>query len=101
MLILFVGDFNSGKQFIDQKGDSFWYSESFEKMEELDYVDAWRLKHDDTKEFSWYSHQGNGYRYDHIYVHKNIAQVVLSCEYEHAWRMRKLSDHSPMFLVLG
>lgn len=98
---IFMGDFNSGKQFIDQKGDSFWYSEYFDKMELLDYVDAWRLKQGDAKEYSWYSHQGNGYRYDHIYTHKNLSQVITNCYYEHSWRMRKLSDHSPMILELG
>lgn len=98
---IFIGDFNSGKQFIDQKGDSFWYSAYFETMEEHHYVDAWRLKNGNTKEFSWYSHQGNGYRYDHIYLHENITQVVSACYYEHDWRMRKISDHSAMILELG
>lgn len=98
---IFIGDFNSGKQFIDQRGDSFWYSEYFDIMEENQYLDAWRLKQGDLREFSWYSHQGNGYRYDHIYLHKNIAPVVSACYYEHDWRMRKISDHSAMILELG
>ncbi len=98
---IFVGDFNSGKQFIDQKGDSFWYSEYFEKMEDRQYVDAWRWKHHDLKEYSWFSHQGNGYRYDHIYVHKNITPVIARCDYEHSWRLKKRSDHSAMVLELG
>ena len=98
---IFVGDFNSGKQFIDQQGDSFMYSEYFDKMEALSYVDAWRFIHADSKEYSWFSHQGNGYRYDHNYIHENLVPVVKSCDYLHDWRLRKLSDHSPMLLELG
>lgn len=98
---IFVGDFNSGKQYIDQKGNSFMYSEYFDKMEAQNYRDAWRNVHGDTLEYSWYSHQGNGYRYDHIYIHESILPVVKNCYYLHEWRLRKLSDHSAMVLELG
>ncbi len=98
---IFVGDYNSGKNYIDQKGNSFWYSDKLEKMEGAGYIDAFRHLHGDVREYSWYSHQGNGFRYDHTYIHESIAPLVKSCEYLHEYRENKLSDHSPMILELG
>jgi len=96
-----VGDFNSGKNYIDQKGNSFWYEDKLLALEKLGYLDAFRLKHGDVKEYSWFSHQGNGYRYDHTYVHESLKAIVKACYYLHDWRENGLSDHSPMLLELG
>lgn len=98
---IFVGDFNSGKQFIDQLENSFMYSEYFDKMERFDYIDAWRHINGDSREYSWFSHQGNGFRYDHTYLHQNLKPIIKNCTYLHDWRLSKLSDHSPMLLELG
>jgi exonuclease III len=98
---IIAGDFNTGKNYLDQKGNSFWYTDQLEKLEASNYSDAFRHMHKDVKEFSWYSHQGNGYRYDHTYVHSSILPVIKTCHYNHAWREEKLSDHSAMVLVLG
>ncbi len=98
---IMVGDFNTGINGIDQKGSSFWYEDKLKKLHKEGMQDAFRAKHDAIKEYSWYSHQGNGYRYDHSYVHASILPIVKECYYEHTWREEKLSDHSPMMLVLG
>ena len=98
---IITGDYNSGKNFIDQKGDSFWYENYFFKLEELNYVDAFRLIHGDKKEYSWFSHQGNGYRYDHMYISNALQTLVKDCFYDQKAREDKLSDHAPMFLVLS
>lgn len=98
---ILVGDFNSGKQYIDQKGNSFMYAEYFDQFEKEDYVDFWRHIHKDRAEFSWFSHQGNGYRYDHIYGHQSLTPIIKSCQYLQEWRLQKWSDHAPMELVLG
>lgn len=98
---IMVGDYNSGKNYIDQKGKSFWYEDKLVELERLDYVDAFRAVKGDVKEYSWYSHQGNGYRYDHTYVHSSLMPIVTDCFYIHSWRENKVSDHSPMVLVLG
>lgn len=98
---ILVGDFNTGKNYIDQKGDSFWYTDKLVELENKDCVDAFRHITPDVKEYSWYSHQGNGYRYDHTYVSKSILPVVTACHYLHEWREDGISDHSPMVLVLG
>lgn len=98
---IIVGDYNTGINYLDQTGNSFWYSDALMQLNEAEYVDAFRLKHGDKKEYSWYSHQGNGYRYDHTYVHKSIEPLVIDCFYLHEWREQGLSDHSPMILSLG
>jgi len=96
-----AGDFNTGKNHVDQKGNSFWYTEQLAKLEAMGYQDAFRHIQGDVKEYSWFSHQGNGYRYDHSYVHSSLLSIVNDCYYDHEAREKKLADHSPMFLSLG
>jgi len=98
---IIAGDFNTGINGVDQKGDSFWYSEYLKKLTEAGVGDAFRHLHGDVKEYSWYSHQGNGYRYDHTYASETLFPIIKKCYYLHDWRERKLSDHSPMILELG
>lgn len=95
------GDYNTGVNHVDQKGKSFWYTDQLEKLKKADYKDAFRLVNGDVEEYSWYSHQGNGYRYDHIFVDDTLSGLVTNCYYDHEWRLDKMSDHSPMFLELG
>ncbi len=98
---IMVGDYNSGKNHIDQKGKSFWYEDKLLELERLGYIDAFRRIQGSAKEYSWYSHQGNGYRYDHTYLSETLSPIVKDCYYLHQWREDKLSDHSPMVLELG
>ncbi len=98
---IIAGDYNTGINFVDQKGKSFWYTEYLEKFGEIGYQDAFRHVHGDAREYSWFSHQGNGFRYDHTYVHDSILPLVTECRYLHSWREEKLSDHSGMLLKLG
>jgi len=96
-----AGDYNSGINRIDQKGSSFMYSEYLTQFNEKGYVDAFRHVHDDVEEYSWFSHQGNGYRYDHTYVHESLLPLVKKCSYDHKVREARWSDHSPMILELA
>jgi exodeoxyribonuclease III len=98
---IITGDYNSGINKVDQQGDSFWYEDKMIALAKSGYVDAFRFKNGNASEYSWYSHQGNGFRYDHIYIHNSLSNIVTECKYLHEWRERKLSDHSPMFLKLG
>lgn len=98
---IMAGDFNTGKNHIDQAGNSFWYEDKLFELEKHGYIDAFRYKHGVVKEYSWYSHQGNGYRYDHTYLHNSLKPIITDCLYLHEWREMGLSDHSPMVLELG
>jgi exodeoxyribonuclease III len=98
---IIVGDYNTGHNFIDQKGDSFWYQSELKALEATGYLDAFRFLHHAANEYSWFSHQGNGFRYDHTYIHPDLKPIVKACYYLHEWRQNGLSDHSPMVLELG
>jgi exodeoxyribonuclease III len=98
---IIVGDYNTGHNYIDQKGDSFWYQPELQALESNYFKDAFRYINKNSEEYSWFSHQGNGYRYDHTYVHEQLLAVVKNCYYLHEWRQNKLSDHSPMVIELG
>ena len=95
-----IGDWNTGKNGIDQVGNSFWYSEYLTKLEKRDYFDAFRYHHGDVKEYSWFSHGGNGYRYDHCYMSGCLRAVSEDCLFIHEWREEGWSDHSPMLVML-
>lgn len=99
--MIFCGDFNTGINHVDQKGKSFWYEEEFIDLSTQSCFDAFRRINGDIKEYSWYSHQGNGYRYDHTIVHNDLEVITKECKYIHEHRLSGLSDHSPMLLSLG
>lgn len=98
---ILAGDFNTGINFIDQKGDSFWYTNYLKELILLNYIDAFRFIHDEKRDYSWYSHQGNGFRYDHIWLHTDLVQYITDCDYIHNDRIDKVSDHSSMFMDLN
>jgi exonuclease III len=98
---IIVGDLNTGKNYIDQVGDSFWYQKEFSTLEKNNFIDAFRFFHKEKKEYSWYSHQGNGYRYDHTFFYQTLSAIAKNCYYLHEVREQKISDHSPMILELG
>jgi exodeoxyribonuclease III len=98
---ILTGDFNSGINGIDQVGNSFWYEDKMKLFPKFNYADCFRYKNGDVQEYSWYSHQGNGYRYDHTYVHDDLLPIIKECKYLHAWRQDGLSDHSPMWIEIG
>ncbi len=98
---IIAGDYNTGHNYIDQKGNSFWYQTELKALESTGYVDAYRLLHGNIETYSWFSHQGNGYRYDHTYVHPDLIAVVKKCYYLQEPRQDKISDHAPMILELG
>lgn len=97
---IIVGDYNTGINGVDQVGSSFWYEEQLIQLEKTGYIDAFRAINGNKKEYSWYSHQKNGYRYDHTYISVDLKPFIADCQYLHQWREDGLSDHSPMLLTL-
>jgi len=98
---IIAGDYNSGINAMDQKGNSFWYEDELKALNTIDYIDAFRLKNGTKKEYSWFSHKGNGYRYDHTYIHEDLSPVVSKCYYNHQVCQDGISDHSMMVLELS
>jgi exodeoxyribonuclease-3 len=63
-------------------------------------TDAFRTLHPDAAEYSWVGRTGDGYRYDHAFCSRELAELITSCHYVHQPRSDKLSDHSALTLHL-
>ena len=93
---LLLGDFNTGRHFLDERAKTFYCAEYFDRLENLGWVDAWRSRNEGTKEFSWFSNAGNGFRIDHAFVSSDLNKRIQSVTYDHSVREAGLSDHSAL-----
>ncbi len=98
---ILIGDLNTGKNYLDQRGDSFWYTDKLMMLEQMGFRDAFRHVNGEIKEYSWFSHHGNGFRYDQCYVSEGLLPNTDKCEYSHHERENQISDHSAMILVFN
>lgn len=98
---LLLGDFNAGRHRLDEEGSTFTCTRLLGEIATCGYTDAWRIKHPDSREFTWYSHEGRGFRIDHAFLSPPLAPRLISCEYSHAERETGLSDHSALLLHLA
>jgi exonuclease III len=89
--VILIGDFNTGKHYIDEESNTFYCSEYINKIEQQ-LVDGFRFINKDKKEYSWYSKKNNGFRIDHCFLSKDIK--INNCYYDHQPRINKISDHS-------
>ena len=76
-----------------------WEYEFYEKFTEIGLIDAFR-KVNSHQDYSWFGKEGDGYRFDHLFVSKDLENRIKSCYYDHTVREKKLSDHSSMILEL-
>ncbi|RBO91354.1 endonuclease/exonuclease/phosphatase family protein [Nocardia puris] len=58
--------------------------------------DAFRALHPDLTEYSWVGRTGDGYRYDHLHMSRDLTATLLECNYLHAPRLDRLTDHSAL-----
>jgi exodeoxyribonuclease III len=65
-------------------------------------VDTYRLCHPHEDEYSWVGRTGDGYRYDHAFVARDLVPTVSGCTYVHDVRDEagRLTDHSALTLDL-
>jgi exodeoxyribonuclease-3 len=78
-----------------------WESGFYSGLRRHDLVDAYRWLHPDDVEHSWHGRSGDGYRYDHCFVSRDLLPSLRSCSYVHEPREQRLSDHSAMSLELA
>ncbi|WP_437853473.1 endonuclease/exonuclease/phosphatase family protein [Sorangium sp. So ce363] len=97
---LLFGDFNTGLHHLDEHGATFFCADQFAGLLKQGWVDLWRERNPEAREFSWFSHVGNGFRIDHAFGSPQLAKAVRSVSYSHEVRIRRVSDHSAMFLEL-
>lgn len=97
---LVIGDFNTGKPFIDESGNTFVCVDEFEALEQHGLIDAWRSRKPESREFTWYSNKGNGFRIDHAFCTKSVNDQICLVEYLHYPREQKVADHSALIVEL-
>jgi exodeoxyribonuclease III len=95
---ILIGDFNSGKHYIDEKGATFSCVNYFGQIEDNGWIDAWRYFNKDLREFSWFSNAGNGFRIDHAFASPAMMSRITAVRYLHDHRKPSLSDHSALLL---
>jgi len=99
---LLIGDFNCGIPFVDSETKSFYATHLFQQLLSDGWIDSWRSRHEEVREYTWYSTQrSNGFRYDHALLSRDLDQSVASIGYDHDVRINKLSDHSLLVLDLN
>jgi exonuclease III len=96
---LLLGDFNCGIPFEDSDTRTFVCTAWFQQLLCQGWIDAWRRRHPQVREFSWFSRpQGHGFRYDHALVSPELDQRITAVTYDHEVRTEGHSDHSALLL---
>jgi exonuclease III len=92
---LIIGDMNCGIPYIDSDSKTFLATQYYQDLLQAGWVDAWRSRHIDAREFSWMSARtGNRFRYDQILASPKMDVRIQAVAYDHYPRLEKHSDHS-------
>jgi exonuclease III len=97
---LAIGDFNTCRAYVDEPGAIDKCAYFMDRVAEIGFCDLWRQRYPDGREFSWYSHRGNGFRIDHAFLSPSLARRAGPVRYSHEERLAGLSDHSALLLEL-
>ncbi|MFY9710037.1 MAG: endonuclease/exonuclease/phosphatase family protein [Candidatus Cybelea sp.] len=108
-----IGDLNSGRNETDieinlQSGRLLdWFSTADLYAElEREWTEAWAHLHAGEYDFSWYPYgregaaRGGGWRIDKAFVSPRLLPSLRAAEYDHAFRLDQLSDHSGLLVEL-
>jgi exodeoxyribonuclease-3 len=95
---LALGDFNTCRAFVDEPGATDVTAIFLDKIQQAGFRDLWRDRFPDGREYSWYSHRGNGFRIDHAFASPLLARRIGEIRYSHAERTSGLSDHSALLI---
>lgn len=98
---LIIGDLNCGIPFEDSETKSFEHTYLFQQLLRDGWIDAWRSRNKDKKEFTWIStKQKNGFRYDHAIASGSLDSKISDVRYNHDVREKGVSDHSYLTLEI-
>lgn len=101
---LLAGDTNTGRMGMDEETPVFdaHHDRWMAAMVEAGWADAFRLRHPEVREFTWYSpNAGNGFRLDQAFVNRQLLPRLANVE--HRWGRIEtddvrtaLSDHAAL-----
>lgn len=93
---IFCGDFNIIEPDHIPHYSKFesWEYDFYRNLKCFQLYDAFRILNPKAIEYSWVGHTGDGYRYDHCFVSKDLIPRINKCYYNHEPRNKRLSDHS-------
>lgn len=77
-----------------------WEYEFYEAFLQNGLVDAYRVVSPNTQDYSWFGKEGDGYRFDHIFISQSLRKYLKECKYIHEPRLQRISDHSIMYMKL-
>lgn len=98
---LIIGDFNTGKHYLDKEGAKFIGPENIERLESLGYIDAWRRLHPTGREYTWFSPAGNGFRLDFAFLSPSLAPRLSAAKHIHETRLDNITDHSALVIEIA
>ena len=98
---LALGDFNTCRAYVDEPGATDVTAPFLDKIQDAGFRDVWRDRFPDGREYSWYSHRGNGFRIDHAFASRLLARRIGTIHYSHVERTSGLSDHSALVIEIA
>ena len=99
---ILMGDLNTGRHYEDEKRANFTSAPQFDALLELGWIDSWRSRNPEAREFTWYSRgYNNGFRLDHALVTPSVNERVKAVRYSHEEREAGVTDYSMMILDLA
>jgi exodeoxyribonuclease-3 len=100
---IFCGDFNvlEPEHFPHYNFFEKWEYDFYNSLANYGLFDSFRHLNPQKKDYSWVGRTGDGYRYDHCFVSKDLLSFVKECYYLHEPRKERLSDHSAIILNLN
>jgi len=99
-LALAVGDFNTCRAWFDEPGTTDVTAHFLDQVEAVGFRDVWRQRFPERREFSCFSHRGNGFRIDHALLSDRLTGCASAIRYSHAERESGLSDHFALLIDL-
>lgn len=97
---IILGIFNTGLP-TDTEGERFTLGESIQTLLNQGWVDCWKAKNPNVRDFGWFSHTGNGFRLDHCFFSPALAPDLEDAEFDHEARLARLSSSAPLVVTFS
>jgi exodeoxyribonuclease-3 len=87
----FLGDWNTGRHYVDEAGATFAAAREFETLTEAGWRDAWRVLHPEGRQYTWVSHRGEGFCVAHALLSPSLAPRLRAAVISEAERVPGIS----------